>query len=69
MKRAGWRGTGDQGAVASPGTFSGAFNPAAGGGRSTFKGVVLQKQQCAVGYFLRNGASGRIEVLPKAAAE
>jgi hypothetical protein len=51
----------------SNGTFSGSFNPAAGGGRSTFKGVILQKHQCAVGYFLRNGASGSIEVVPKAA--
>jgi hypothetical protein len=55
--------------VASTGTFSGSFSPAAGGGRSAFKGVVLQKQQCAVGYFLRNGASGSIEVLPKAGVQ
>jgi hypothetical protein len=53
--------------VSSNGTFSGSFTPAAGGGRSTFKGVILQKQQCAVGYFLRNGASGSIEVVPKSA--
>jgi hypothetical protein len=48
----------------SSGTFSGSVQNADSGKKLSFSGVILQGQNRAVGYFLSDGESGEVSIIP-----